>query len=122
MNYRTKYILLFLIIFIIIYTAYPYFISPIYPEYSLNISISEARSRRFGLIIDIRTTKERERGYYPNSIPMDKLHMPDISKNTWILIYSGERASTAAEKLHRIGYENVRYINESYQKLMPGYK
>ena len=96
----------------------------------LLISVSEARSRRFGLIIDIRTQKERETlGYYPNSIPIAletiQSEVPlDISnKNTWILVYSqegGVKARLAAETLYRMGYPNVRYIHTSYLSLMPG--
>jgi rhodanese-related sulfurtransferase len=99
-------------------------------EPSLKINVVEARSRRFGLIIDVRTALERELlGYYPNSIPysLDKLaqqvplDMPN--KNTWILVYSNGRsdrkAVIAAETLYRKGYKNVRYIDESYLSLMP---
>lgn len=99
-------------------------------EPSLKISVIEARSRRFGLIIDVRTALERElQGYYPNSIPfsLDKLaqqvplDMPN--KNTWILVYSNgksdKKAVIAAETLYRKGYKNVRYIDESYLSLMP---
>jgi rhodanese-related sulfurtransferase len=96
---------------------------------SLRISVAEAKSRRFGLIIDVRTPKERELlGYYPNSIPISPMVLQqqvplDISsKDTWILIYcnTGRRAADAAEILYRMGYHNVRYINESYLSLMPG--
>ena len=96
---------------------------------SLKISVSEAKERRFGLIIDVRTPKEREQlGYYPNSIPIS----PDIlsqqvpldisNKNTWILVYSNgdNRAPIAAEILYRMGYPNVRYITKTYLSLMPG--
>lgn len=87
---------------------------------SLKINVSEARSRRFGMIFDARTLKERDLGYYPNSIPVDL--NTNIPKNTWILVYSGDnRALNAAEALHKLGYVNVRYITESYIKLMPGY-
>jgi hypothetical protein len=99
-------------------------------ELSLKISVAEARSRRFGLIIDVRTALERELlGYYPNSIPfvLDKLaqqvplDMPN--KNAWILVYSNgksdKKAVIAAETLYRKGYKNVRYIDESYLSLMP---
>jgi rhodanese-related sulfurtransferase len=98
-------------------------------EPSLRISVREARSRRFGLIIDVRTPKEREElGYYPNSIPfaIDRLdkEVPFAisSKNTWILVYcnTGTRSAKAAEILYRMGYRNVRYITESYLSLMPG--
>ncbi len=96
----------------------------------LNIGVQEARARRFGLIIDVRTPKERQRlGYYPNSIPIsiDTLNKEvplDISnKNTWILVYSNgdNRANMAANILYKMGYNNVRYINETYLSLMPGY-
>jgi rhodanese-related sulfurtransferase len=96
---------------------------------SLKISVGEARARRFGLIIDVRTPKERELlGYYPNSIPISAQRLQqevplDISsKNTWILVYSNNdnRAVVAAEILYKMGYKNVRYIKETYLSLMPG--
>ena len=99
-------------------------------EPSLKISVAEAKARRFGLIIDVRTALERELlGYYPNSIPfsLDKLaqevplDMPN--KNAWILVYSNgksdKKALIAAETLYRKGYKNTRYIDESYLSLMP---
>jgi rhodanese-related sulfurtransferase len=95
----------------------------------LEIGVPEARSRRFGLIIDVRTPKERELlGYYPNSIPIQIQHLGkqvpyDISnKNTWILVYSNadDRAKIGANILYKLGYPNVRYINESYLSLLPG--
>ena len=96
---------------------------------SLKISVSEARSRRFGMIFDARTLKERDvLGYYPNSIPISAQRLQqevplDISsKNTWILVYSNNdnRAVVAAEILYKMGYKNVRYIKETYLSLMPG--
>jgi len=108
-----------LILIAILYLIYSQF-NPIYNERSLKINVPEARSRRFGYIIDVRSAKERELlGYYPNSIPFDRLNLPDISnKNTWILIYSGDRAAIAAETLYRAGYHNVRYITETYLSLL----
>ena len=96
---------------------------------SLKISVGEAKARRFGLIIDVRTPKEREQlGYYPNSIPISpdtlsqQVPLDISSKNTWILVYSNgdNRAPAAAEVLYRMGYRNVRYIKETYLSLMPG--
>ena len=96
---------------------------------SLHISVEEARSRRFGLIIDVRTAEERAQlGYYPQSIPMSihdiqKGISLDISnKNTPILIYcnGGERAKVAADVIYHMGYHNVRYISASYLSLLPG--
>jgi rhodanese-related sulfurtransferase len=95
----------------------------------LRIDIPEAKSRRFGLIIDMRTPKERDTlGFYPNSIPISinklQTEVPlDISnKNTWILVYSNgdNRAQMGAEILYRMGYKNVRYITQTYLSLMPG--
>jgi len=96
---------------------------------SLHISVEEARSRRFGLIIDVRTAEERAQlGYYPQSIPMDihdiqKGISLDISnKNTPILIYSNGdgRAKVAAEVVYHMGYRNVLYISATYLSLLPG--
>jgi len=117
-----------LTILIIVIIAYLVYSIPVHNEPSLKISISEARSRRFGLIIDVRTPKERDQlGYYPNSVPIsmerisNQVPLDISSKNTWILVYSGDnRATIAAEVLYRMGYRNVKYIKESYLKLMPG--
>ena len=119
---RLLIILIIVIIVIIVYSI------PVHKEPSLKISISEARSRRFGLIIDVRTPKERDQlGYYPNSVPIsmerisNQVPLDISSKNTWILVYSGDnRATIAAEVLYKMGYRNVKYIKESYLKLMPG--
>jgi len=100
---------------------------------SLEMPVEEARSKRFRLVIDVRTPKEREElGYYPNSIPIevDKLQS-DVSfligsglqsLQSPILIYSNGdgRAQLAAGMLYQLGYSNVRYISTSYLSLMPG--
>jgi rhodanese-related sulfurtransferase len=98
---------------------------------TLRISVEEARFKRFGLIIDVRTPKERsELGYYPLSIPisLDALEKEiplDISnKNTPILIYSNgdTRAEKAAAMVYRMGYHRVSYIDGTYLQLLPGSK
>jgi len=122
-------VLSIVIVSVIVYLVYSNTIQSPF-ERSLKISVVEARSRRFGIIIDVRTAVERELlGYYPNSIPfsLDKLaqqvplDMPN--KNAWILVYSNgksdKKAVIAAESLYRKGYKNVRYIDESYLSLMP---
>jgi len=121
-----KKLVIILIIAIIIYLVY---INQIHNEPSLKISIAEARSKRFGLIIDVRTPKERDQlGYYPNSVPIsmenirNQVPLDISSKNTHILVYSGDnRALVAAKVLYIMGYRNVKYITESYLRLMPGY-
>jgi rhodanese-related sulfurtransferase len=99
------------------------------PSPPLKISIREAKARRFGLILDVRTSEQRSRlGYYPNSIPIALETLSrDISfdmpnKKTWILVYSNgdEKARWAAEQLFEMGYYHVRYIDGTYLALMPG--
>jgi len=98
------------------------------PIPSLELSIQDARTRRFNLIIDVRTLKEREElGFYPNSIPigigqlMNEVPILTSSKNNSILIYSngGDRlAENAAKLLYKLGYHNARYISVSYKQLI----
>ena len=103
--------------------------STLAPDVSLQISTGEARSKRFGLILDMRNAREREElGYYPNSIPvsLDRLssEVPFLNSNraTSIMVYSNgdNRAKVAAHALYQMGYRNVRYITISYLALMPG--
>jgi rhodanese-related sulfurtransferase len=122
-------LLILLILGIFIYFAYIINFQDTETPQNLKISVSEARARRFGLIIDVRPPKERDvLGYYPNSIPipldtiLEEVPLDISNKNTWILVYSNgdSRAKMAAEALYRKGYKNVRYINETYNRLMPG--
>ena len=101
------------------------------PDASLQISTGEARSKRFGLILDVRSAREREElGYYPNSIPvsLDRLssEVPFLNSNraVSIMVYSNgdSRAKVAAHALYQMGYRNTRYITTSYLALMPGSK
>jgi rhodanese-related sulfurtransferase len=100
---------------------------------SLEIHPSEAKFKRFGLIIDVRTPKEREElGFYPNSIPIaiqDLLQeIPFLigsglsSKTTSILVYDNgdRRAHIAAEMLYDMGYQKVQYLSTSYDRMLPG--
>jgi len=99
----------------------------------LDIPVEDVRSKRFRLVIDVRTPKEREElGYYPNSIPISidqlKNDVPFLigsglqSLQTPILVYSNgdHRAQLAAEMLYSMGYTQVRYIKQSYLSLLPG--
>jgi rhodanese-related sulfurtransferase len=101
------------------------------PDVSLRISTGEARAKRFGLILDVRSAREREElGYYPNSIPvsLDQLsrEVPFLNsnRNVAIMVYSNgdNRAKVAAHALYQMGYRNARYITTSYLALMPGSK
>jgi len=99
------------------------------PADSLRISIEMAKARRFGLIIDVRSLKERATlGFYPLSIPISiqalRKELPlDISnKQTPILVYSNgdSRAAEAASIIYQMGYHDVSYIDKPYLALMPG--
>ena len=96
---------------------------------SLRISIQEAKAKRFGLIVDVRSLRERATlGFYPLSIPISmqalRTQLPlDISnKKTPILVYSNgdSRAAEAAAMIYQMGYRNVSYIDKPYLALMPG--
>jgi len=96
---------------------------------SLRISIEEAKAKRFGLIVDVRSLKERALlGFYPLSIPISiqslRTQLPlDISnKQTPILVYSNgdSRAAEAAAIIYQMGYHNVSYIDQPYLAMMPG--
>ena len=95
---------------------------------SLRVTPQEARARRYGRIYDVRSPMERDRlGYYPHSLPLSMENLEkglplDIPVATHILVYSNDddRAQRAAEQISRMGYPHVRYLQETYQALMPG--
>ena len=95
------------------------------------ISAAEARHRisrgTFDVVLDGRTGVERETlGHYPNSVhvPAAELEktLPELypNKETSILIYcnTGHRARLASDKLHALGYVNVRYISSPHTSIM----
>ena len=121
-----------IIIGIILYAVYTN-MNSLHQQPSLEIPVEEARSKRYRLVIDVRTPKEREElGYYPNSIPIAvdqlKSDVPFLigsglqSLQSPILVYcnGGRRAQLAAEILYHLGYTRVRYISTSYLSLLPG--
>jgi rhodanese-related sulfurtransferase len=123
--------LMIVILIVILVVSYLHMQPATYQMPTLRISVEEARSKRFGLIIDVRTPKERsELGYYPLSIPisldaLEKQIPIDISnKNTPILIYSNgdTRAEKAAAMVYRMGYHRVSYMDGTYLQLLPGSK
>ena len=118
-----------LIVILVLYVIYTTVQQTQHAIPSLSIDAKEARFKRFGLIIDVRSPKEREQlGFYPNSIPISveslEKDMPLLhpNKKSHILVYSnGDRkAVVAAEILYRMGYHETRYITTSYLSLMPG--
>ena len=95
---------------------------------TLRVTPQEARARRYGRIFDVRSPAERDRlGYFPHSLPLsmenlEKGILLDLPVTTHLLVYSNgdDRAQRAAEQLSRMGYMHVRYLQETYQALMPG--
>ena len=95
---------------------------------TLRVTPQEARARRYGRIYDVRSPVERDRlGYFPHSLPLsmenlEKGILLDVPVTTHILVYSNDddRAQRAAEQISRMGYPHVRYLQETYQALMPG--
>lgn len=126
-------VLIVVIICMIVIITYTQMVTPMSQNKlsmpSLRISIEEAKAKRFGLIVDVRTLKERAHlGFYPLSIPISmkalRTELPlDISnKQTPILVYSNgdSRAGEAASIIYQMGYRNVSYIDQPYLVLMPG--
>jgi rhodanese-related sulfurtransferase len=95
---------------------------------SLRVTPQEARARRYGRIFDVRSPVERDRlGYLPHSLPLSMENLEkglplDVPLTTHILVYSNgdDRAQHVAEQISRMGYSHVRYLQETYQALMPG--
>jgi len=95
---------------------------------SLRVTPQEARARLYGRIFDVRSPVERDRlGYLPHSLPLSMENLErglplDVPLTAHILVYSNgdDRAQRAAEQISRMGYPHVRYLQETYQALMPG--
>jgi rhodanese-related sulfurtransferase len=128
-------VLMFIIVIIIVFISYTQLSGEMLifgtenPTTSLRISIEMAKAKRFGLIVDVRSLKERATlGFYPLSIPISmqalRTELPlDISnKQTPILVYSNgdSRAAEAASIIYQMGYRDVSYIDKPYLALMPG--
>jgi rhodanese-related sulfurtransferase len=125
------YVVIIFVVFYLVYAGYDelsYHVNNVVGNDS-RLTAKEARYRRFGLIIDVRTPEERERmGYYPNSIPVSfdklKVEVPFLNSNrkTTIMVYSNGdgKAAKAAAILQNMGYQHVNYIDETFLSLLPG--
>ena len=76
-------------------------------------------------IVDIRTKTEYDLGHYPDSIhiPVDKINKDTIKvldKSKSVLVYcnTGQRARYAANKLDKLGFKEVVYIDGTYNTIM----
>jgi rhodanese-related sulfurtransferase len=118
--------LLLLVSTAVFYVAYTYAM-----DSPWRVSATEARQRlsqgQYDLVLDVRTALERQTlGSYPGSVHISSADLerailsrvPD--KGSAILVYcnTGQRARRATDILHKLGYENARYISSSHLSLM----
>ena len=83
------------------------------------------QSRDITTVIDVRTQTEWNLGHYKGAlhIPTRQIttsKLSGISRSSGILVYcnTGQRARAAAEKIRKLGYENVYYIRGGYWTLL----
>ena len=76
-------------------------------------------------IVDIRTKTEYDLGHYPDSIhiPVNKINKNtvqklDKGKPTLVYCNTGQRARYAANKLDKLGFREVYYIDGTYDTIM----
>ena len=76
-------------------------------------------------IVDIRTKTEYDLGHYPDSIhiPVNKINKDtvkvlDRSKPVLVYCNTGQRARYAANKLDKLGFTEVVYIDGTYNTIM----
>lgn len=76
-----------------------------------------AHGNKSAVLLDVRTPSERKRGWIPGSVhlPLNQLKSADKvipAKDTPVFVYcaSGGRANSAAKRLRRAGYTNVKSI------------
>ena len=76
-------------------------------------------------IVDIRTKTEYDLGHYPDSIhiPVNKINKDTVKvldKSKPVLVYcnTGQRARYAANKLDKLGFKEVVYIDGTYNTIM----
>jgi rhodanese-related sulfurtransferase len=123
-------LLLLLGIIIILVGVFAYFAYQYAVDSPFRISSEEAKqllqTKQVDLVLDVRTDLERNTmGFYPNSVHIQSADLekempknyPD--KNIRILAYcnTGHRARLATDKLHKLGYNNVKYISSQYTSL-----
>jgi rhodanese-related sulfurtransferase len=91
------------------------------------ISAQDAKRQKYDLILDVRTSVERQTlGYHPDSVHIQSADLEKImpskypDKSIKILVYcnTGHRARLATDKLHYLGYKNSVYITGGYKTIL----
>jgi len=112
---------------ILIVIAIGYFLYDLSVNSKHRISAQDAKKQKYDLILDVRTSLERQTlGYHPDSVHVASADLEKImpsrypDKSMKILVYcnTGHRARLATDKLHLLGYRNSVYITESYKSLL----
>jgi phage shock protein E len=83
----------------------------------INKGIEEWQETPNAVLVDVRTSKEYERGHIPGSInvPLDAIdrissRVDDVDVPLYVHCQSGARSSQAVRQLKRMGYANVTDI------------
>ena len=118
--------LLLLVATAVFYVAYTYAM-----DSPWRVNATEARRRlsqgQYDVVLDVRTVLERQTlGSYPGSIHVPSADLESVilsripDKGSAILVYcnTGQRARRATDILHKLGYDNARYISASHLSLM----
>lgn len=79
----------------------------------------------YDYLLDVRTPDEWKQGHHPKAILMPigtfvtDLPAKITNKRSKILLYckKGIRAQAATQIAHRLGYDNVRYLDGTYEQL-----
>lgn len=74
------------------------------------------------ILLDVRTAEEFSQGNIPNSINLDvqsdsfdlKIQEFDPNKTYYVYCRSGNRSSTAINKLHKMGFHNLIHLKDGY--------
>ncbi|NDB81186.1 MAG: rhodanese-like domain-containing protein [Alphaproteobacteria bacterium] len=112
---------------ILIVIAIGYFLYDLAVNSKYRISAKDAKKQKYDLILDVRTSLERQTlGYHPDSVHIASADLEKImpsrypDKSIKILVYcnTGHRARLATDKLHLLGYKNSVYITEGYKSLL----
>ncbi|MES2593127.1 MAG: rhodanese-like domain-containing protein [Bacteroidota bacterium] len=77
-----------------------------------------------GMIIDLRTTEEMNKGYIKNAVQLDflakdaeqKIDKLDKNKTYYVYCASGRRSAEAAEYMHQHGFKRVYNLEKGFSE------
>ena len=98
----------------------------IIPKNIIEKANEKLKSNYFDYIVDVRTKNEWVKGHYPTAthIPIEpqeefKKNIDYYNRKLKFLVYckSGRRAKIASDIMKKMGFEDVRYLIGTYQRL-----